>query len=105
MEIIFSPESLDDLINIYSYISSVLYEPEIAKNQVNRIREAIRNLDLLPMRHRIVDWEPWRSMEMRVFPVNNYEIYYLVDQNRSVVQIVRIFYSGRDVENIINKNV
>ena len=59
MKIIYSPESLDDLINIYSYISSVLLEPEIAENQVNRIRKTIRKLDQMPMRHRIVDWEPW----------------------------------------------
>ena len=105
MEIIYSPESQDDLINIYSYIASVLLEPEIAKDQVNRIRESIRKLDQMPMRHRIIDWEPWHSMGMRFFPINNYVVYYLVDLDRSVVQIVRIFYSGRDVENIlIQKN-
>ena len=103
MKIIYSPESLDDLINIYSYISSVLLEPEIAENQVNRIRKTIRKLDQMPMRYRIVDWEPWHSMKMRIFPINNYEVYYLVDLDQDVLQIVRIFYSGRDVESLINE--
>lgn len=104
MEIVYSPESLDDLINIYSYISSILHEPDIAVSQVNRIRNSIRNLDRMPLRHRIVDWEPWHSMEMRIFPINNYDIYYLVNSEQAIVQIVRIFYSGRDVQNIINNN-
>ena len=58
----------------------------------------------MPLRHRIVDWEPWHSMEMRIFPINNYDIYYLVNSEQAIVQIVRIFYSGRDVQNIINNN-
>lgn len=101
MEIIYSPEFLDDLITIYSYISSILHEPDIAAGQVNRIRNSIRNLNQMPLRHRIVDWEPWHSMEMRIFPINNYDVYYLVNSEQSIVQIVRIFYSGRDIQNII----
>ena len=103
MKIIYSPESLDDLIRIYSYISTVLLEPDTAEAQVNHIRDCIRKLDDLPFRHKVVDWEPWRTMEMRIFPVNSYDVYYLVNKDQTTVQIVRIFYSGRDVENIIKK--
>lgn len=101
MKIIYSPESLDDLIRIYSYISTVLLEPDTAEAQVNHIRDNIRKLDNFPFRHKVVDWEPWHTMGMRLFPVNNYDVYYLVNEDQTNVQIVRIFYSGRDVENII----
>ena len=37
MEIIYSPESVDDLISIYSYISSAFFEPDTAEEQVNII--------------------------------------------------------------------
>lgn len=103
MEIIYSPESLDDLISIYSYISSAFFEPDTAEEQVNRIRGNIRKLDQMPLRHKLVDWEPWHSMGMRFFPVDNYDVYYLVNMEESKVQVVRIFYAGRDVENIINR--
>ena len=70
-QLIYSPESLDDLRDIYSYITFEKLAPENAEGQVNRIRKAIRSLDLFPEGHTTVDWEPWASMEMRFLPVDN----------------------------------
>ena len=44
-------------------------------------------------------------MEMRFLPVDNFTVYYLVDNNKKTVSIVRIFYSGRDVEHIIQTDI
>ncbi len=104
-KIIYSPESLDDLRAIYSYIAFKKLAPENAEGQVNRIRKAIRSLDLFPEGHTTVDWEPWASMGMRFLPVDNFTVYYLVDNNKERVSIVRIFYSGRDVEQIIQTGI
>lgn len=38
----YSAESLDDLRKIYTYIANELLVPEIATNQVNRIRKESR---------------------------------------------------------------
>ena len=46
--IIYSPEALDDLRDIYSYIAFSLKAPDTAKNQTDRIRNAIKNLDFSP---------------------------------------------------------
>ena len=104
-QIIYSPESLDDLRAIYSYIAFEKLAPENAEGQVNRIRKAIRSLDLFPEGHTTVDWEPWASMGMRFLPVDNFTVYYLVDNDEGKVRIVRIFYSGRDVEHIIQTGI
>ena len=104
-QIIYSPESLDDLRAIYSYIAFEKLAPENAEGQVNRIRKAIRSLDLFPEGHTIVDWEPWASMGMRFLPVDNFIVYYLVDNNVGKVNIVRIFFSGRDIEHIIQTGI
>lgn len=40
-------------------------------------------------------------MNMRHYPVGNYEIFYVVDNENAVVTIARIFYGSRDIENII----
>ena len=42
---------------------------------------------------------------MRYLPVDNYIVYYLVDNNKGTVSIVRIFYGGRDVEHIIQTGI
>ena len=79
--------------------------PPNAESQVNRIRKAIRSLDLFPEGHTTVEWEPWASMGMRFLPVDNFIVYYLVDTKEGTVSIVRIFYSGRDVEHIIHTDI
>ena len=101
-QVIYSPAAKDDLRGIYRYIAFELFEPIIAEKQVNRIREQIKKLDMFPKKHRKVSWEPWRTMGMRYMPVDNYVVYYLVNDDNLVVTIIRVFYGGRDVENAIH---
>ncbi|MDO4617189.1 MAG: type II toxin-antitoxin system RelE/ParE family toxin [Lachnospiraceae bacterium] len=101
----YSIDSINDLREIYAYISDELLVPEIAAKQVTRIRKEIRSLNFMPSRHIIVDWEPWRSMNMHQMPVDNYIVFYLVDDDAMAVTVVRIFYSGRDIEGIINSDI
>ena len=100
--VVYSPEARDDLKEIYTYIAVELQAPETAEGQVNRIRKEIRSLDFMPSRYAVVDWEPWRSMGMHRVPVDNFVVYYAVNDDSRTVTVIRIFYGGRDVENIIN---
>ncbi len=97
-KIVYSSEALDDIRKIYSYIAYELQVPDTALNQVNRIRKEIRSLDFMPMRYAIVDWNPWKSMHMHKVPVDNYIIFYLVNSVTMTVTIIRIVYSGQDME-------
>ena len=99
--VIYSPEAASDLRSIYSYIAFTKKEPDIAENLVNEIRAEIRKLDQQPERYAPVDWEPWQSMGMRKLPVKNYVAFYLVDKESGEVNFTRIFYGGRNIENII----
>lgn len=42
------------------------------------------------------------SMEMHRVPVDNFIVYYAVNNGSLTVTVIRIFYGGRDVENIVN---
>ena len=101
--VVYSPAAKEDIHSIYTYIAYELLAEQTAKNQINRIRETIHGLDILPERYEVVDWEPWISMGMRKVPVDNYVVYYMVDKGSRIVTIVRIFYSGRDVQSIIQE--
>ena len=101
--VIYSPESLNDLRNIYSYIAFSLREPAIAQKQTERIRKEIRNLYFMPMRHEVVDWEPWHSLGIRKFPVGKYLVFYRPDEDSSEVTVIRIFYGGQNIEEIIKE--
>lgn len=100
-KVIYSPEALDDIRNIYSYIAFDLKVPDTAQGQVDRIRKEIRSLDFMPLRYAIVDWKPWRSMEMHKVSVDNFVIYYTASTKSLTVTVIRIFYGGQDAENIV----
>lgn len=102
--VVYSPEALNDLKDIYAYIAQELLVPDTALNQVNRIRKEIRSLDFMPSRYALVDWEPWKSMGMHKVPVDNFAVFYTVDSNSMTVVIIRIVYGSRDIESIAAKN-
>lgn len=101
----YSAEAVEDLRNIYQYIAEELQAPQAAQGQADRIRKAIRALNSFPSRFAAVDWEPWASMGMRKVPVDNYLVFYLVQNEDSTVTIVRIFYAGRNIEEIIKESL
>lgn len=100
--VIYAVDALEDLRNIHSYIAVSLKAPGTATKQVNRIRNEVRTLDFMPQRYVIVDWEPWHSMGMHKLPVDNFVVFYLVDDNAKTVKIARIFYGGSDIEGVIS---
>lgn len=100
--IAYTPEAYSDLSDIYSYIAFVLREKGTASSLIKRIRKEITSLSAFPESYPTVDWEPWFSMGVRKMPVDHYVVYYLVDGKGKSVTIIRIFYGGRDVEDIVN---
>lgn len=103
-KVIYSPQALQDLTEIYEYIRFTLQARIAADNQSSRIRKMIRSLVTLPIRHTLVEWEPLVSMKIYKVPVDNYMVFYRIDDELTTVSIVRIFYSGRNIEELI-KNV
>lgn len=100
----YSVDALGDLREIYSYIANELLVPETASAQLSRIRKEVRSLDFMPARYALVTWEPWHSLKMHQLSVDNFIVYYLVDDEKRTVTVARIFYGGRDIEVIINLN-
>lgn len=100
--VIYSAEARRDLTRIKSYIASVLLAPQAATGQTKRIRKSIRALESMPEKFAVVDWEPWHSIGVRKLPVDNYVVFYYVDKFFHQVNILRIFYGGRNIEEIIN---
>lgn len=101
----YSDEAKEDLRNIYVYIAFDLQSKDNAKEQVNRIREAIKGLKSFPKRNPCVQYEPWRSLGMRRLNVDNFAIFYLVAEENKRVEIVRIPYGARDLEKFFENMV
>ncbi len=79
-------------MHLMTYVKSIrtlrmkLLVPETASAQLSRIRKEVRSLDFMPARYALVDWEPWHSMKMHQLPVDNFIVYYLVDDKRGQLQ-------------------
>ena len=101
--VFYSPAAKADLKAVYAYIAFSLRAKIAAKAQTNRIRKEIRSLSFMPEKYAQVDWEPWHSQGVRKVPVDNYIVYYWVNEEDHSVEIVRIFYGGQDVEGIVGE--
>ena len=87
-----------DMKMIFEYIAHTLLEPVIAEKQYTRIENAIYKLDQMPERHRRYDKEPWKSRNLRIFPVDNYIVLYIVDNTNHIVTVMRVMYGGRNID-------
>ena len=93
-----SEQADNDLRGIFEYIAFELLAPENAAGQLDRLEEAISKLDHIPEKYRRYEREPWRSRGLRVFPVDNYLVFYIPDMETRIVTVLRVMYGGRDVD-------
>ena len=90
-----SAQADKDFRAIYEYIALTLMSPENANAQLSRLEERINNLDNLPKRF------PKYKNDIRFMPVDNYLVFYTVDDNSKDVSVLRVMYGNRDIENTL----
>lgn len=97
----FSKDARKDLKDIYVYIKYSLQEPIIAKKLIDKIRKEIYKLEDNPIIYAIIKDEIIKKREIRKIKVNNYIVFYKVEENKSIVEIVRIMYGRRNWTKIL----
>lgn len=75
-----------DLRGIYEYIAFELLSPDNAAGQLDRLEENIMTLEEFPEKFRLYEKEPWHSRGLRVMPVDNYLVFYIVEKCSCVVK-------------------
>ena len=81
-----------DIRAIYEYIALTLMSPENANAQLSRLEDRINKLDNLPKRF------PKYKNEIRFMPVDNYLVFYTVEDVSKNVSILRVMYGKRHIE-------
>lgn len=104
-KIYYSFESIIDLESIYNYISSDQSNYSVALKIINELKESVNSLNYLPLRHGRVLWSPWKDIGVRAFALKQYVIFYLVDETKKIVNIVRILSCRRDIPSEIKMMV
>ncbi len=96
-QIIYTKGAEQNLNDIYDHIAFSLLAPENAVGQVNRIVEAVERLAYQPFRFPLCSHEHIPKMELRQMPVDNYLVFYHVQESTGMVNVIRVMYRGRDV--------
>ena len=99
----FSKDAREDLIDTYNYnyIKYNLQEPVIAKKLIAKIREEINKLKDNPTIYSNIKDEIIKKREIRKVKINNYIVFYRVEENNKIVEIVRIMYGRRNWTKIL----
>lgn len=87
----------EDLREIYTHITYNLQNPFAASEQVNRITLAAESLRVFPKMHRVRGKDRFGD-ELRIYPVDNYNILYSIDEIENIVNISRVLYGHRNIE-------
>ncbi len=88
-------KALADMEEIYNYIAIQLQAPENAIVQYNRIAKAIEELNIFPKKARLMESEKERAIGLRQLVVDNYSVFYVVENERVIV--MRVLYSASDI--------
>jgi plasmid stabilization system protein ParE len=90
-----------DLQGLLRYISDTLKEPVIARRVYTLIREQILTLNKMPFRNNIVQEQPYATMEVHKLLVENYIMFYIINEEKCEVHILHILYNRREWQNIL----
>ena len=87
--------------DIAKYIGVKLENPEAAERLAEKMIEAAEKLTDMPYKCQVyIPVKPLRH-EYRKLIVQNYIMFYWVDEDKKLITIARVVYSGRDYENLL----
>jgi toxin ParE1/3/4 len=86
---------------ILRYITETLKEPVIAQRIYSSIKKQIMALDQMPLRFPFVRDELFAARGLRKMPVENYFVFYVVDESLKEVHILRVLYNRRDWQSLL----
>ena len=93
----YSEQAAQDLDEILNYISINLNSPIAAKNLYLEVQKKHVHLRENPFIYSLYHDEKLRKKGYRTVPVKNYIIFFTINENDSIVDIIRILYAKRDI--------
>lgn len=100
-ELYYMPLALQDMKDIAIYISHILHNPIAAEKITTQIVDAANMLLDFPYSNAVyVPIKPLKY-EYRKLIVENYILFYTVDEKEKTITVSRIIYGRRDYENIL----
>jgi len=90
-----------DLYGILDYITEVLKVPETAHRVYLKIKTQVLSLNEMPHRFPVVREEPFASLGIHLMPVENYNVFYIINEQNRGVHVIRVLYKRREWQNLL----
>ncbi len=91
-KVVYLPTARQQLENAVMYIAVDLCAPDAASSLADEVDEAVRKLKEMPYRFPIYHTLYAMKHEIRFFPVKNYNVFYVVNEDTKTVEIWRILH-------------
>ena len=91
-KVVYLPTARKQLEDADMYIAVDLFAPDAAMNLADEVDEAVQKLKEMPYRFPLYPTLYAMKHEIRFFPVKNYNVYYVVDEETKTVEIRRILH-------------
>lgn len=101
--VVFTEPAEYDLLDIEYYIFVDLGNPQAAQRISDGILKTAEMLAEYPESHPLVRDELLSRLSIRITYFDNYNIFYIYDEEEDVVYIIRILYNKTDWKNILGK--
>ena len=89
-------QARDHLREIRRYIEYELLAPIAARNTIAAIKAEMQSLKHMPARIHLTPEQPWHDQGVHRDRVNNYYVYFWIDEENKKVQIIGVIYVRMD---------
>ncbi|MCL2163767.1 MAG: type II toxin-antitoxin system RelE/ParE family toxin [Oscillospiraceae bacterium] len=94
-----------DLLDTAIYIAQTLSNKAAANRLLDKVDTATKSLSQNPMRQPLVKDEFLAAKGLRLLPINNYLLFYVVRDKTNCVNIIRFIHSRREWTNLFDETI
>jgi len=99
----YSEQAAADLADVIQYLSDELCSPQAAERFYQAVYEKLEVLSENPYIYPLHHDEKLYAEGYRFAVIGNYLMFYMVNDDSSIVDIVRIVYGGRDISAVFEE--
>lgn len=95
-EVEFTEDCIEEMDEIYNYISNKLVANTAAKKLIKQVKKEVLALEVSPMLYMKIDKKDKFEREYRRMVVKNYVVLYTIDEENKKVYISHMYYGRRN---------
>lgn len=92
-----NPRAFRDIDDIFAYIALEKLSPENAKGKTDRIKAALKKLEVFPQSHQERNVGRYAGKKYRQLIIDNYIAIFTIDEDTKTVHVVTVQYQGRNI--------